>query len=102
MTFRVIAEAQAGREWNDAVDWYETRQPGIGLRFDDALRTFLQTLSQNPERFRLCTKLTHKARVPKPWPYSVYFTVSTEHGEVKVLAVWHDARNPSELERRLK
>lgn len=102
MTFKVIAEAQAKREWNEAVDWYEDQQSGVGLRFDNALRTFLNTLSQNPERFRLYTRLTHKAKVPRPWPYSVYFTISTTHREVKVLAIWHDARNPVELRRRLK
>ena len=102
MTFNVIAEAEAKREWNEAVDWYEEREPGVGLRFDDDLRTFLQTLAQNPQRFQLFTRLTHKAKVPPPWPYSVYFTINTEHREVKVLAIWHGSRNPAELHRRLK
>jgi len=101
MTFNVIAEAEANWEWNEAVDWYEERELGVGLRFDDALRTFLQTLSQHPERFRLYTKLTHKAKMPPPWPYSVYFTISTKNHEVKVLAIWHHARNPAELRKRL-
>jgi plasmid stabilization system protein ParE len=102
MTFKVIAEAQAKAEWNDAVNWYEDRQTGVGLRFDDALRTLLQTLSQNPQRFRRCTQLTHKAKVPPPWPYSVYFTIDTTYHEVVVLAIWHGARNPAALRRRLK
>ncbi len=101
MTFTVLAEAQAKREWNEAVDWYEEREPGVGLRFDDELRAFLQTLGQDPERFRLATRLTRKAKVPPPWPYSVYYTVNMAHREVKVLAIWHGARNPAELRRRL-
>jgi plasmid stabilization system protein ParE len=84
------------------VDWYENRETGVGLRFDDDLRTFLQTLAQSPERFQLFTRLTHKAKVPPPWPHSVFFTINREHREVKVLAVWHGARNPAELRRRLK
>jgi plasmid stabilization system protein ParE len=102
MTFKVIAEADAKREWNDAVDWYEDCEAGVGLRFDDELRTFLQTLAQNPGRFQLFTRRIHKAKVPSPWPHSVYFTINTEHREVKVLAIWHGARNPAELRRRLK
>jgi plasmid stabilization system protein ParE len=102
MMFKVIAEAEAKREWNEAVDWYEAREPGTGLRFDDTLGTFLQTLARNPQRFRFYTRLTHKARLPQPWPYSVYFTINPEHREVKVLAIWHGARNPAELRRRLK
>ena len=48
MTFKVIADAEAKLEWNEAVDRYEERETGVGLRFDDALRTFLQTLAQDP------------------------------------------------------
>ena len=102
MTFKVIAEAEAKREWNEAVDWYEAQEAGVGWRFDDELQAFLQTLASNPERFRLAARLTHKAKLPEPWPYSVYFTVNTEHREVKILAIWHGARHPAQLRRRLK
>ena len=102
MTFKVIAEAEAKRDWNEAVDWYEEREPGVGLRLDDTIRTFLQTFSRQPERFPLATRLTRKAKILGPWPYSVYFTINTEHREVKVLAIWHGKRNPDELRRRLK
>ena len=30
MIFKVIAEAQAKREWNEAVDWYEAQETGVG------------------------------------------------------------------------
>ena len=102
MTFKIIADGQAKFEWNEAVDWYEQCERGIGLQFDDELRRFLQTLARNPERFRLATRLTRKARMPEPWPYSIYFTINKEHREVKVVAIWHGSRNPVELRRRLK
>jgi plasmid stabilization system protein ParE len=102
MTFRVIAEAEAKLDWNNAVDWYEAQEPGVGLRLDNTIRTFLQTLSQQPERFPLATRLTRKAKILGPWPYSVYFTINTDFREVKVLAIWHGRRNPAELRHRLK
>lgn len=101
MTFAVIAEGAAKREWNEAVDWYEARESGVGLRFNDALRTFLQFLARDPERFPLITRLTRKARMPRPWPYSIYFAVNTMHCEIKVVAIWHGARSPAVLRRRL-
>lgn len=102
MTFKVIAEAEAKRDWNEAVEWYEGREHGVGLQLDDAIRDFLQTLSREPELFRFATRLTRKAKIPAPWPYSVYFVINTEFREVKVLAIWHGARNPAELRRRLR
>ncbi len=102
MTFKVIIEDEARRDWNEAVDWYEKREPGLGLRFNDALRDFLQTLSYEPERFRPVTRLTRKANIPRPWPYSAHFVINEEHREVKVVAIWHGARNPAQLRRRVK
>jgi plasmid stabilization system protein ParE len=102
MTFNVIAEAEAKREWNEIVDWYEACETGVGSRFDDDLQAFLQTLRHHPERFRKATPSARKAKMPEPWPYSVYFTINTDHGEIKIIAIWHGARNPRGLHQRLR
>ncbi|HUA67860.1 MAG TPA: type II toxin-antitoxin system RelE/ParE family toxin [Candidatus Saccharimonadales bacterium] len=102
MTFTVIVEDEAERDWDEAVAFYDERESEISHRFNAAVRDLLHTFSRQPERFRLCTPLTHKAKIPEPWPYSVYFTINLEHREVKILAIWHGARNPVELRSRLK
>jgi plasmid stabilization system protein ParE len=102
MTFKVIIEDEAKREWNEAVDWYDNREPGVGYQLNEKIHAVLQTLSQQPERFPLATRLTRRVKVLGPWPYSAYFTIDTEYREVKVLAIWHGKRNPAELRRRLK
>ena len=30
MTFKVLAEAEAKQDWNEAVDWYEGCESGVG------------------------------------------------------------------------
>ena len=102
MTFTVIVEAEAERDWHEAVMFYDEREAGVSHRLNVALREMLNTLAHQPERFLRATPRTRKAKVPPPWPYSIYFTVNTEHREVKILAVWHGARNPMDLCRRLK
>jgi len=51
MTFNVITEAEAKQDWNEAVDWYDEREPGIGLRLNEKIHAVLKTLSKQPERF---------------------------------------------------
>ena len=102
MTFQVIVEADAKQDWIEAVDWYEEREPGVGWRLNDEILSGLKTLATQPERFRLVTRLTRRLKVTKPWPYSLYFTVNAGHREVRVLAIWHGARSPARLRRRLK
>ena len=102
MTFLVITEAEAKQDWNEAVDWYDECEPGVGLHLNEKIHSTLKTLSRQPERFPFATRLTRKAKILGRWPYSVYFTINKEHREVKVLAIWHGKRNPVELSRRLR
>jgi plasmid stabilization system protein ParE len=101
MTFKVVVAANARHEWNQGVDWYEEREPGVCQRFNLAVRALLQTLAENPERFPIVGRLTRKARI-LGWPYSVCFTINSEAREVVIIAIWYGSRNPAELRRRLK
>lgn len=101
MIFSITSGVEAERDWNEAVDWYEHREPGLGSRFNSDLHSFLQTLAREPHRFLLVGRLTRRARMPG-WPYSIFFAVNEAHREVKVIAIWHGARNPDDLKRRLR
>ena len=102
MTFKVIADADAVQDWYEAVEYYESKEPGVGLKFDDAIRSFLQTLSEHPERFPAATRLARKAKLLSPWPFTIFSVINAEFREVKVLAIWHGAQNPARLRRRLQ
>jgi len=59
MTYKVIVEAEAKKDWNEAVDWYEEREPGVGWRLNDEILASLETLAKQPERFPCVITLTH-------------------------------------------
>jgi plasmid stabilization system protein ParE len=102
MSFCVVIEEEAEREFEAAVDFYDNREPGLGQRFGRELQAFFKHVSEDPERFRFVSRLTRKAALPQPWPYSVYFVVKKEIRQVIISTIWHGARNPEELRRRLK
>jgi plasmid stabilization system protein ParE len=102
MSFRVVIEGEAEREFIEAVHFYDARQPGLGQRFARDLHAFFRIVSQNPERFRPVGRLARKARLPKPWPYSIFFVIKSETSEVIISTIWHDSRNPAELRQRLE
>ena len=102
MTFRVVIEEDAEKEFAEAVEFYDEREPGIGQQFARELQAFFKTVCADPERFPFASRLTHRAKMPKPWPYSVFFAIKRETSEVVISTVWHGARNPAELHRRLK
>jgi plasmid stabilization system protein ParE len=100
MSFRVVHEAVATTEFREAVAWYEQQSEGLGVRFVLEVDKVLAAVSSQPLRFSKASRKSRKARV-FGWPYTIYFAVNEEHREVKVIAVWHGARNPAELRARL-
>lgn len=81
MTHRVVIEAEAEKELKEAL---------------------MRRAAENPSRFRLVSRLTRQARLPKWHYYSVYFTVSDSPAQIVVVAVFHAKRNPEKLRERLK
>ena len=101
MNLRVAHDAEAEKEFREAVAWYEERAEGLGVRFVREVDKVMAAIVSQPFRFPKARRHSWKARV-LGWPYSIYFAVNEGHREVKVLAFWHGARHPGELRRRLK
>jgi toxin ParE1/3/4 len=101
MSFRVIHESEAAHEFREAVAWYEGQSEGLGVRFIVDVDNVIAAISSKPLRFSKAGRESRRAQVPG-WPYTVYFAVNKPHSEIKVIAVWHGARNPADLHRRLK
>lgn len=52
--------------------WYEQRNPGRRIRFEEALGEALTRITTNPEAFAPVIRQFRRARV-KGYPYGVYF-----------------------------
>jgi plasmid stabilization system protein ParE len=96
----IIFAAEARVEFEEAVAWYHSQQAGLRVSFETELHATFQRILQNPKRFRLVGKTIRKARVKVYSKYSVCFHV--EPAFIGVVSVFHGARHPAELRRRLK
>ena len=101
MTFRVIFGAEAEAELNEAIAWYDLQTDGVGQRFSSEVRVTLFEAAKDPQRYPLAGPTTQKIKM-FDWPYSIYFTLLEDSAQLIVVAVFHGARNPAELRRRLK
>jgi len=101
MSLRVIHDSEATLEFREAVAWYENQAAGLGIRFTLEVDKVIAAISAQPFRF---SKAGHKSRRAQifGWPYTIYFVVNDAHSEIKVMAVWHGARSPAKLRRRVK
>ena len=100
MPRQIIFDAEARLEFENAVIWYNTQQPGLGDRFESEVYEAFQRILANPERFRAVSRKTRQARVEIFKKHSIYFRVEPDF--IGIVSVFHGSRNPAELRRRLK
>jgi plasmid stabilization system protein ParE len=96
----IIFAPLARLEFEDAAAWYEAQRPGLGEEFRIEVNATLQQVLKFPERFRLASSYTHKVALKKFHKYSIYYSIELD--AINVASVFHGARNPAELRRRLK
>jgi plasmid stabilization system protein ParE len=92
MSLPVRLQMAAQAEYDEAVDWYESRQAGLGLRFLGALQKTMQTIGEQPDRYPEVEPRVREALV-SGWPYCVYYQIHDDH--VMVIAVFHSSRDPA-------
>jgi plasmid stabilization system protein ParE len=100
MKREIIFSPLARLEFEDAAAWYESQKPGLSEEFRIGVREMLQQVLKSPERFRLASPSTHKTTLKRFRKYSIYYSIELD--AIYIVSVFHGARNPAELRRRLK
>ncbi len=62
----------ASRDIVDAVDWYETQQSSLGVRFFEDLENVLSRIVESRGHFPVVYRDTHRALLRR-FPYGVFF-----------------------------
>jgi toxin ParE1/3/4 len=99
MSLRVIFKPAARQEFDEAVIWYESQRTGLGQEFKLEVKATLMRALANPEPFQRVRGRAQKIRLRRFKKYAIYFAIKGE--TFAVLAVFHGARNPNVLYRRL-
>jgi plasmid stabilization system protein ParE len=92
MAYRLKFSTRALREVGEAQEWYELQNPGLGEEFIAAMELQLKRLEQAPLLYAEVIPSVRRTLLPR-FPYGLFYAI---HGDlIHVLAVLHDARNPS-------
>ncbi len=84
MSYAFHVEAEA--ELNEAIEWYETREPGLGLDFATEVHAAIQRALAFPLAWQVMEGDIRRALVHR-FPYGVLYT--QEQNGMFVLAVMH-------------
>ncbi|QDV38738.1 type II toxin-antitoxin system RelE/ParE family toxin [Tautonia plasticadhaerens] len=91
MSLPLVIRRAARVEFDEAFDWYERQEIGLGVKFADRVQATFDSISAMPELHALVYRDVRKALV-KPYPYSIFYRIRGHR--VVVLAVFHSKRDP--------
>jgi plasmid stabilization system protein ParE len=95
---RVVVRPAAAADIEDAYEWYESQQPGLGDEFLAALRATRDRLLEHPEAYPVLHRNTRRALIPQRFPYALFYRL---YGDtIVVVACMHAKRDPRRWQRR--
>ena len=87
----VVFADEALAELEDAVDYYESKEAGLGLEFADEVARALERVVAYPAAWSTCSRRARRCMVNR-FPYGLIYQVATT--DVRILAVAHASRKP--------
>ena len=86
---RFLPETKA--EFDEAADWYEARQKGLGKDFIRKVREVVLRIAGNQRLFPTVHEQIRQTVIER-FPYSILYQDDSQ--EILVIAVFHSSRNP--------
>ena len=92
MTLALVIDPEAESDYEEAYNFYESRQFGLGEDFGDAVEAVFNRITKSPKFYGLVHKTTRRGLVIG-FPFCVYYQV--ESIRIRVISVFHTSRDPS-------
>jgi len=97
MTYQLYLQTAAINDLQEAVDWYETQQDGLGQEFLSIVGEVLGFIEKNPLVCALVYRQKRRATLRR-FPYNIIYVV--EGDLVRVSAIMHGKKDPSGWKKR--
>jgi plasmid stabilization system protein ParE len=91
MKLDILSVAEA--ELDDAIQYYEREQPGLGMRFHAEVSRALKRISEFPKAYQKFGARTQRCLVAK-FPYGILYQHKERSNEILIVAIGHLHRAP--------
>lgn len=98
MNYVLVFRPEVREELDEAYNWYESQQPGLGDDFLDCVDEILNQICQMPESYSFVYRDIRRA-VVRRFPYAVYYRIISSR--VVVIAIFHGRRDPKVWQARI-
>jgi toxin ParE1/3/4 len=98
MNFSIVIDPRAIKDIQEAINYYDEQQIGLGAKFEALINKHLSALEKNPY-FQIRYDNVRCLSLNK-FPFMVHFTIDEENKLIEVRAVFHTSRDPKKWKKR--
>ncbi|MEO7800421.1 MAG: type II toxin-antitoxin system RelE/ParE family toxin [Ginsengibacter sp.] len=100
MTYTYIFHPLTKEDYNEAFEWYENKQKGLGERFLQAVRKKIEEIVLQPEAYG--TKGNKKFREAEIsiFPYLLVYKLNKRKKEIYISSIHHSKKHPRKKYRK--
>jgi plasmid stabilization system protein ParE len=92
-TMSIVISSGAQKEIEESWAWYEDRLAGLGDRFLNKILDRFHQIELNPDRFPTRFKFYKEAPIDT-FPFLIIYRISAKTNTIRIVSVFHTARNP--------
>ena len=98
MTDQVIYAPEAASDVEQAYDWYEMQEPGLGEDFLRCVEACALLIRRHPRMFPVAVD-DHRRALIRRFPFEIFY--ETSDGAIIIYSVFHCSQNPEIWQHRL-
>ena len=98
MNYQVFISQEAELDLEDAYNWYESQNTGLGSEFIRAIDASLSIIQRNPFAYA-CIYRQARRKLIRKFPYGLFYVIKDEM--IVVVACFHVKRDPKQWKKRL-
>lgn len=101
MLFKVIYANEVFDDLQKAIDYYNSRKKGLGIRFYKAVKIQISEIKSNALGYQVRYETIRCAPL-KTFPYTIHYSVNQDTKTMMIIALFCDYRDPKIWKFRLK
>lgn len=91
MIYKLILKPRAENDLAEGIEWYESKQKGLGLKFINHIESYFEKILENPFGYELKNFPFREAFVGR-FPYVIIYEFTET--EIIVYSIFNTYRNP--------
>ncbi|AZB31623.1 type II toxin-antitoxin system RelE/ParE family toxin [Chryseobacterium balustinum] len=91
MVYKLILKPEAENDLGEAIEYYQSKRKGLGLKFLKCVQKFFDRITKNPLHYPLKSNQFREAYIQK-FPYIIIYEIIDN--EIVVFSVFNTYQNP--------